>query len=105
VSAGRTFARRGLAAPGCSGPYRLRAPGRAAAPGGGAAPGPAPGRIGLRALSRSAGVASRAGVVGRLLGRHLSLPALRPTMLDFLVVAIPMFCFGYPFVMAWYWMV
>jgi biofilm PGA synthesis N-glycosyltransferase PgaC len=25
-------------------------------------------------------------------------------MLDFLVVAIPMFCFGYPFVMAWYWM-
>jgi biofilm PGA synthesis N-glycosyltransferase PgaC len=24
--------------------------------------------------------------------------------LDFLAVAIPMFCFGYPFVMAWYWM-
>jgi poly-beta-1,6-N-acetyl-D-glucosamine synthase len=23
---------------------------------------------------------------------------------DFLIVAIPMFCFGYPFVMSWYWM-
>jgi poly-beta-1,6-N-acetyl-D-glucosamine synthase len=25
-------------------------------------------------------------------------------MLDFLIIAIPMFCFGYPFVMSWYWM-
>src|SRR3954447_21347507 len=25
-------------------------------------------------------------------------------VLDFLVIAIPIFCFGYPFVMAWYWM-
>jgi biofilm PGA synthesis N-glycosyltransferase PgaC len=25
-------------------------------------------------------------------------------VLDFLIVATPMFCFGYPFVMAWYWM-
>jgi hypothetical protein len=23
---------------------------------------------------------------------------------DFLIVAIPMFCFGYPFIMSWYWM-
>src|SRR5436190_17557137 len=23
---------------------------------------------------------------------------------EFLIIAIPMFCFGYPFVMAWYWM-
>jgi biofilm PGA synthesis N-glycosyltransferase PgaC len=23
---------------------------------------------------------------------------------DFLIVAIPFFCFGYPFVMSWYWM-
>src|SRR5437868_4841311 len=23
---------------------------------------------------------------------------------DFLVIAIPQFCFGYPFIMAWYWM-
>ena len=26
------------------------------------------------------------------------------TIGDFLIVAIPMFCFGYPFIMAWYWM-
>ncbi len=25
-------------------------------------------------------------------------------ILDFMLVAIPVFCFGYPFVMAWYWM-
>ena len=24
--------------------------------------------------------------------------------LDFIVIAIPKFCFGYPFIMAWYWM-
>ena len=70
-------ARRGLAAPGCGGPHRLRPAGRAAAPGRGAAPGPAPRRIGLRALSRPAGAASRARAVGGVLGRHLSLPALR----------------------------
>src|SRR5947207_14521838 len=23
---------------------------------------------------------------------------------DFLVIAIPQFCFGYPFIMSWYWM-
>ena len=23
---------------------------------------------------------------------------------DFILVAIPMFCFGYPFIMSWYWM-
>ena len=23
---------------------------------------------------------------------------------DFLIVAIPMFLFGYPFIMSWYWM-
>src|SRR5262245_35478873 len=23
---------------------------------------------------------------------------------DFLVIAVPFFCFGYPFIMSWYWM-
>ena len=27
------------------------------------------------------------------------------SLTGFLVIAIPMFCFGYPFVMSWYWMV
>ena len=26
------------------------------------------------------------------------------TFLEYLLLAIPQFCFGYPFVMAWYWM-
>ena len=26
------------------------------------------------------------------------------TVLEFILLALPQFCFGYPFVMAWYWM-
>jgi len=26
-------------------------------------------------------------------------------IVDWVLIAIPMFCFGYPFIMSWYWMV
>jgi poly-beta-1,6-N-acetyl-D-glucosamine synthase len=29
---------------------------------------------------------------------------LNGVLRDWLVLALPLFCFGYPFVMAWYWM-
>ena len=65
----------------------------------------APRRHGFRALPQAA----RPAAVGRacrgVLGRHLSLPAVSDdARLEFILLAIPQFCFGYPFVMAWYWM-
>jgi biofilm PGA synthesis N-glycosyltransferase PgaC len=58
-------------------------------------------------VSGIAAAVARAGAGGVVLIRYIPLPALRKAkggVLDSLMIALPMFCFGYPFVMSWYWM-
>ena len=97
-------AQRGLAPTGRRRPRRLQPAGRSRPAGRGDPPGAAPGRLGLRPLPAAAVVAALSSARRGLLGRHLSLPAVAMTAVEFILLALPQFCFGYPFVMAWYWM-
>src|SRR5207344_2384898 len=73
--------------------------------------GTAPGCLGLRLVPQGADAAAFGGACGRLFRRHISVSALdqgwvmETTTTDWLVTGIEAFAFGYPFVMAWYWMV